>query len=56
MSNSLGNEEYSEDESKILNRRGFQGLFEFSENFADLSFITGSHLKGTSKKINFLLN
>jgi hypothetical protein len=45
----LGNDEYSEDESKILLRKGFEAAFVISENFADLSFITGSHITGTSK-------
>lgn len=48
MSDSLGNEEYSEDESKILLRKGFKAYFKFSKHFADLSFITGTHITGTS--------
>ncbi len=48
MFDSLGNEEYSEDESKILLRKGFKAFFKFSKYFADLSFITGNHITGTS--------
>ena len=49
MSDSLGNEEYSEDENKINLRKGFKAAFRFSKSYADLSFITGTHITGTSK-------
>ena len=48
MSDSLSNDEYSEDDSKIILRRGFKAYFKFSKDFADLSFITGTHIIGTS--------
>jgi hypothetical protein len=48
MFDSLGNEEYSEDDGKILLRKGFKAFFKFSKYFADLSFITGNHITGTS--------
>ena len=48
MSDSLGNEEYAEDEGKILLRKGFRAFFKFSKNYVDLSFITGTHITGTS--------
>jgi hypothetical protein len=48
MFDSLGNEEYAEDYSKILLRKGFKAFFKFSKYFADLSFITGNHITGTS--------
>lgn len=51
MSDSLGNEEYSEDENKILLRKGFKAFYKFSNQFADLSFITGTHITGTSNII-----
>jgi hypothetical protein len=49
MADSLSNEEYSEYENKINLRKGFKLKFKFSKYFADLSFITGSHITGTSK-------
>ena len=49
MSDSLGHEEYSDDVNKIKTRKGFRAYFKFSKNFADLSFITGTHITGTSK-------
>lgn len=49
MANSLGNDEYSEDESKILLRKGFKAFYKFSNKFADLSFVTGKHVTGSSK-------
>ena len=49
MSDSLGHEEYSDDINKIKTRKGFRAYFKFSKNFADLSFITGTHVTGTSK-------
>lgn len=48
MSNSLGNEEYAEDENRILLRKGFRARYTFSKYFADLAFITGTHIVGTS--------
>jgi len=48
MSDSLSNDEYSEDDLKITLRRGFKAYFKFSKSFADLSFITGTHITGTS--------
>jgi hypothetical protein len=54
MSNSLGNEEYAEDENRIHLRKGFKAFFKFSKYFADLSFITGTHVPGTSE-IKFLI-
>jgi hypothetical protein len=53
MSNSLGNEEYSEDENRILLRKGFKAHFKFSKYFADLGFITGTHITGTSNNSRF---
>lgn len=53
MADSLGNEEYAEDESKILLRKGFKAFYKFSNQFADLSFVTGKHVTGTSKIIMF---
>lgn len=50
MSNSLGNEEYAEDENRIQLRKGFRAYFTFSKYFADLSFITGTHITGTSTR------
>ena len=47
---SLGNEEYSEDENKINQRKGFRAYFKFETSLADLKFITGTHIKGTSKQ------
>lgn len=52
MSDSLGNEEYYEDENKILLRKGFKLYYKFSKHFADLSFITGTHITGTSKTLD----
>lgn len=49
MSDSLSNEEYSEDDSRVLLRKGFRAYFKFSKHYADLSFITGTHIVGTSK-------
>lgn len=54
MYDSLGNEEYSEDENKILLRKGFKAYFKFSNNYADLKFITGTHITGTSENDDFL--
>ena len=54
MFDSLGNEEYSEDETKILLRKGFRAYFRFSKNYADLSFITGTHITGTSKLFSYI--
>lgn len=54
MSNSLGNEEYAEDENRILLRKGFRASFTFSKYYADLAFVTGTHVTGTSEL--FLLN
>ncbi|CAF0709121.1 unnamed protein product [Brachionus calyciflorus] len=48
MFDSLGNEEYSEDENKIMLRKGFKAFYKFSNQFADLSFITGTHITGTN--------
>lgn len=48
MSNSLGNDEYAEDENRILLRKGFKAHFKFSKFYADLAFITGTHVTGTS--------
>ena len=48
-SDSLGNNEYNDDESKVSQRRGFKAFFKFSKDFVNLSFITGRHIKGTSK-------
>ena len=56
MSNSLGHEEYADDEFRIKLRKGFKAYFKFSKNFADLSFITGSHITGTSKLISIFLS
>ena len=49
MSDSLSNEQYSDIENRILSRKGFKLRYEFSNQYADLSFITGSHITGTSK-------
>jgi hypothetical protein len=54
MFDSLGNEEYSDDETKILLRKGFKAFFMFSKDFVDLSFITGTHITGTSKTAFYL--
>ena len=51
MADSLSNEEYSEYEKKILFRKGFKLHYKFSKFYADLSFITGKHVTGTSKHI-----
>ena len=48
MSDSLSNDEYSEDDSRIQLRKGFKAYFKFSKHFADLSFITGTHIVGSS--------
>lgn len=53
MADSLSNDQYSDFENQILWRKGFKVHYEFSEYYADLSFITGSHVTGTSKE--FLL-
>lgn len=55
MSNSLGNEEYAEDENRILLRKGFKAHFKFSKYFADLAFITGTHIIGTSTPLIYTL-
>lgn len=52
MSDSLGNEEYSEDENKIILRKGFKAFYTFSKNYADLSFITGTYIAGTSELLS----
>ncbi len=49
MADSLSNEQYSDVENQILLRKGFKVRYEFSEHYADLSFVTGSHVTGTSK-------
>lgn len=54
MSDSLSNEQYSDIENRILSRKGFKLRYEFSNQYADLSFITGSHITGTSKKKSYL--
>ena len=55
MFDSLGNDEYSEDENKILLRKGFKAHFKFSKYYADLSFITGTHITGTSINRHFII-
>ena len=50
MYDSLGNEEYTDDENKIMLRKGFKAYFTFSQDYADLNFITGTHVLGTSKQ------
>lgn len=47
MSDSLSNDQYSDLENQILLRKGFRLRYEFSDKFADLSFITGKHITGT---------
>ncbi len=57
MFDSLGNEEYAENEDRILLRKGFKAYFKFSKYFANLSFITGKHVSGTSKfSLSYLLS
>ena len=50
---SLGNQEYSEDEDRILFRKGFKAYYKFDKTYVSLDFITGKHVKGSCK---FLLN
>lgn len=58
MADSLSNDQYSDFENQILWRKGFKVRYEFSEYYADLSFITGTHVTGTSKQFltTLLLN
>ena len=52
-SDSITNGEYDDDVKKVFPRRGFKARFTFSKDYADLSFVTGIHIKGTSNWIDF---
>ncbi len=52
MSDSLSNDQYSDLQNQILLRKGFRLKYEFSDQYADLAFITGQHITGTSEFID----